>query len=137
MSHPETVRNFLRFQLEELSLIYEISVVANVGTGGLSFLSEAIRCHPIRIERKPSPLRDLAAVWSLYLLFRRERFDAVHSMTPKAGLLADAGGIVCAGPDPLPYFYGRGVATRAGLARLLLKLMDGLTARLSTDVFNR
>ena len=59
VSHPETVRNFLRFQLEELSLIYEISVVANVGTGGLSFLSEAIRCHPIRIERKPSPLRIL------------------------------------------------------------------------------
>ena len=56
-------------------------------------------------------------------------------MTPKAGLLAMLAASCARVPIRFHTFMGEVWATRAGLARLLLKLMDGLTARLSTDVF--
>jgi len=40
---------------------------------------------PLGIERKPSPWRDFLALIRLVKLFRRERFDLVHSIGPRQG----------------------------------------------------
>lgn len=42
----------------------------------------------VLIPRRPSPARDLYALIQLFRLFRKERFDLVHTHGPKAGLLA-------------------------------------------------
>ncbi|MGB5219897.1 MAG: glycosyltransferase [Polyangiales bacterium] len=39
------------------------------------------------MTRRFTPLADLRALWALTRLMRRERFDIVHTHTPKAGLL--------------------------------------------------
>jgi len=44
----------------------------------------------IGIERQISPWRDLLALFALVRMFRGDRFDIVHSLTSKAGLLAMA-----------------------------------------------
>lgn len=41
-----------------------------------------------RLKREINLLMDLSALVSLYLLFRREKFDIVHTHTAKAGVLA-------------------------------------------------
>jgi hypothetical protein len=46
-----------------------------------------IRSHGLDIARRTSPVRDLVALAALTRFFARERFDLVHSSTPKAGLL--------------------------------------------------
>lgn len=47
-----------------------------------------VRCHSIAsLERPIAPLRDLRAMFALERLFRRERFDLVHTHTSKPGIL--------------------------------------------------
>jgi glycosyltransferase involved in cell wall biosynthesis len=43
--------------------------------------------HPVAMQRSIAPVADLISLWRLFRLFRRERFDVVHTHTPKAGLL--------------------------------------------------
>jgi glycosyltransferase involved in cell wall biosynthesis len=52
----------------------------------------ALHCAGIRhiyvpMTRNLNPLADLATLWHLYRVIRRERFALVHTHTPKAGLL--------------------------------------------------
>lgn len=41
----------------------------------------------VPMTRRFTPLEDLRALWALVQIMRRERFDIVHTHTPKAGLL--------------------------------------------------
>ena len=134
VSHPGTARAFLGYQLSVLSKTYRVSVVANARPGELGFLPKTVRPFSIRLERRPAPLHDLLALFALYRLFRRERFDLVHSMTPKAGLLAMVAAFASRVPVRLHTFTGEVWATRQGWSRWLLKKSDRLTAALATDV---
>lgn len=49
---------------------------------------EGCEHHVIPFTRKITPFHDLYCLWLLFLLFRKEKPDIVHSHTPKAGLLA-------------------------------------------------
>ena len=50
---------------------------------------EAAGIHylPVKMTRNFTPLADLAALWQLYRVLKRERFTIVHTHTPKPGLL--------------------------------------------------
>jgi len=55
--------------------------------------------HCVGIQRGISIVKDFKALIALTKYFRKERFDAVHSVTPKAGLLTgplrDRFGVIC------------------------------------------
>ena len=61
----------------------------------------------IDIPRTISPWRDLQALWRLFLLFRKERYDIVHSTTPKAGMLCAIAGIIARVPIRIHTFTGQ------------------------------
>lgn len=46
-----------------------------------------IQFYEVPVTRRFGPLADLRALFALYRLLRRERFDVVHTHTPKGGLL--------------------------------------------------
>lgn len=50
--------------------------------------SASRRVHVPSLVRRVAPLKDLAALWTLYRLMRRERPDVVHAQSSKAGVLA-------------------------------------------------
>lgn len=125
MSTTFTARAFLQDQLRALAERYEVQVVANeTDPGALREMGIGVPVECIAIERKPSPGRDLRAVLALHRFLRRGRFDLVHSFTPKAGLLTAIAGIGTGIPRRLHTFTGQVWATRQGLARFLLKLLD-------------
>ncbi|MBI5074993.1 MAG: glycosyltransferase family 4 protein [Nitrospirae bacterium] len=88
----------------------------------------------IPIERSISPLKDLRALKALYDLFRKERFDIVHSVTPKAGLLAMVSALAAGIPLRFHTFTGQVWATRTGFFRWFLKMFDRIIYYCSTDV---
>lgn len=86
------------------------------------------------IQRRIAPGSDSANLLSLFRLFRRDRFDIVQSVTPKAGLLTMAAAWMAKCPRRIHWFTGQVWLTRAGLMRAALKSADRLIARLATGV---
>lgn len=130
-----TVRSFLLDQLRALAARYQVTVVSNSrDPGWLRARGVDADVAPVRIERKISPLRDLRALAALCRLFRSRRFSAVHSVTPKAGLLTMLAGAATGVPVRIHTFTGQVWATRRGLGRLVLKTADRVIAAAATHV---
>jgi glycosyltransferase involved in cell wall biosynthesis len=125
-----TVNAFLREHIAAAAERFDVTVIANSAQAP----GVPARFVRVAIERRIAPLADLKALLELAVLFRRERFDLVHSVTPKAGLLAALAGSLARIPARLHTFTGQVWATRTGTMRGLLKTFDELTASLATRV---
>ncbi len=93
------------------------------------------RFIPIDIPRGIAPLRDLAALASMYRLFRSFRPDVVHSTTPKAGFLCSVAGFLARVPVRLHTFTGQPWLELAGPIRWFSMASDWLIARLNTHCY--
>jgi glycosyltransferase involved in cell wall biosynthesis len=121
--------------LEAMAGIAEITVAANFAPEDEAFpWPEHMIRVAIPIARPIAPWADLLALLALFRLFRRRRFDLVHSITPKAGLLAMLAGFLAGVPLRLHTFQGEVWVTRRGALRWLLKNLDRLLAWLATDL---
>lgn len=130
-----TLKAFLVDHLRALAGLHDVTVVADTKDPGvLRRLGLALDVTPVAIPRAISPLRDLGALVRLWRLFRAGRFEAVHSVTPKAGLLTMLAGAAARVPVRLHVFTGQVWATRTGLARWVLKQADRLMARAATHL---
>ena len=96
--------------------------------------AEGVRTVGVAMERHISPLRDLRSLWSMIRVFRKERPDMVHSMTPKAGLISMMAAWVCRVPVRIHTFTGLVFPTSTGLKRKILMFTDGLTCACATHV---
>jgi glycosyltransferase involved in cell wall biosynthesis len=135
VSSPWTVKWFLLDQIEALSRSYEVCVILNRGKGdALPEMNAKVEVIAAPIVRNISVLRDLHAVLVLVTLFFHKRFDAVHSITPKAGLLAAISGAIARVPVRVHTFTGQVWVTRTGIARRVLKAVDRALARMTTHV---
>jgi glycosyltransferase involved in cell wall biosynthesis len=133
VSSPMTVSAFLQQPIRRLCTTYDVYVALNINPGeSLGGLEDMVTILPVVIERKIAPWRDLMALWKIVMLFRRHRFKLVHSVTPKAGLLAMLAAFLAGVDIRIHTFTGQVWVTRHGAARLLLKNMDKLIALLAT-----
>lgn len=87
------------------------------------------------IKRPISIWNDLKALWALTRYFRKMKFDAVHSITPKAGLICAIASFLARVEHRSHTFTGQVWATRKGLMRKMLKSMDWITAHLDNHIF--
>jgi glycosyltransferase involved in cell wall biosynthesis len=95
----------------------------------------AVRWHEIPMTRQVSPTRDLAALAALTRFLRRERFDLVHSSTPKAGLLTALAGTLARIPLRLHTYTGQPWVELHGPMRWLSREADRLIGRLDTHLY--
>lgn len=130
---PAVVHAFLREQIQAGSASYDVTVVCNASNQHfLDGLNAKLVLLPI--ERKPSVGKDVAALLSLWRLFRRERFDIVHTHMPKTGLLGMLAAKLARVPLRIHTFHGEVWATRTGFRRLALKRLDQLVSSLATHI---
>lgn len=133
VSSAMTVKAFLQEPIRRLCEHYDVHVAVNLARGEtLGGIESLVKVMPVGIERKISPWRDLQALWQLIRLFRCHKFKLVHSVTPKAGLLAMMAAFIAGVDVRIHTFTGQVWVTRSGLARRLLKSLDGLIAALTT-----
>ena len=120
-----TVRAFLGPQLRAMQDRYDVTVVVNSRASGLlREMGVTGTVTQMPIGRAISVVADVRALFALVRLMRRQRFDLVHSMTPKAGLLAMVAARLSKIPVRLHTFTGQVWATRTGFSRAILKLAD-------------
>jgi Glycosyltransferase len=133
---PLTAKAFLMDHIEALKQIYEVHLVANFPDeeSKREFEDVGLVCHSAPILRAISLGGDLKGVFALRKLFKKEKFECVHSVTPKAGLLTALAGWMARVPHRVHIFTGQVWATRKGVMRSLLKGMDQLIAKLNTNI---
>lgn len=131
---PFFLYNHLRGQIQAtVDAGHEVTLVSGSGPE-VEWLKAipGVKFREIDIPRKISPLRDLRALWQLYLFFRRERFDIVHSTTPKAGMLCALAAFFARIPIRLHTFTGQAWMELHGIMRMIAKAGDRVTASLNT-----
>jgi hypothetical protein len=86
---PLSLHLLLQGQLKMLAETYEVLAVSSSGEELHKVAErEGVRTCAIPMERHIAPLKDLIALIRLIILFHKEKPQIVHSLTPKAGLLA-------------------------------------------------
>jgi glycosyltransferase involved in cell wall biosynthesis len=135
IASPLTINFFLLGHIAVLAKEYDLTVITN--TDDLNFLAHLgvpIKVSPVVIERNVSLWSDLKALMQLVFIFFRERFDSVHSLSPKSGLLAMIAAWIVNVPIRIHTFQGEVWITRKGLWRSFLKFLDKLVARCATHL---
>lgn len=130
---PMSLQVFMRHHLQVAAQHFETTAICS-DTTALKTLLPTVTCLDVSIRRDIAPLADLLAVWRLYRLFRSRNYDLVHSLTPKAGLLAMLSAWIAGVPIRIHVFTGQVWVTRSGFSRWLLKSIDRMIAALSTDI---
>ena len=127
--------SFLFPHLSALSKFFSLRVLVN--SEELNFLYSRglfVDVKYARIERAISPMSDFIGLICLFVEFVKFRPCAVHSITPKAGLLGMTAAYVARVPVRVHCFTGQVWVTRRGPMRWLLKAADKFIVALATDV---
>ena len=132
---PGSASSFLHDHFVELVKEYDVHLLANFGNYDINeFKALNITCHNIPIIRNISIWNDFKALSAIYNIYKKEKFDSVHSVTPKAGLLNALAGKLARIPHRIHIYTGQVWATRKGFMRSLLKFMDKIPALLNTEL---
>lgn len=127
----------LKYQLEYLSSL-GMHVVAVSGDGPeLKKLAVGpnLRHRVVEFGRMLDPLKDIAAVTKLWMFFRKEGFDIIHSTTPKAGLITAVAAFLAGVPVRLHTFTGQPWVNLRGPIRWFVRLSDRIIGLLSTRCY--
>lgn len=132
---PQSI-GFVVGMIPDLTKEYEVGVLSSPGVewAMLDKYGDAVKRLEVTMERHISPLRDLRSLWRLVRVFRRERPDMVHSMTPKAGMLCMLAAWITRVPVRVHMFTGLVFPTATGLKRRILMATDRLTCACATHV---
>ena len=115
---------------------FEVTAIASPGSGWERMEStDKLDCIPLAIARNPSPFKDLVSLFKLYRLFKSQKFDIVHSTTPKAGLLCALAARLAKVPVRLHTFTGQTWVTKKGIARFVLRFFDKFIVWLNTQCY--
>ena len=135
VSSPATAMAFLKGPMQTLSKHYTLHLIVNTkNTAPLLKELPLKEVHVQSIERGINPIKDLNCLISMVRFLRKQKFDALHSVSPKAGLMAMLGGLIANVPLRTHSFTGQVWANKKGIFRLLLKSIDRLIARCASQV---
>lgn len=132
---PTSLNVFLKGFLKVLSEYYEVVAVSSPGQE-LEHIREreGVRTIAVPMERHISIGKDVVSLFRLIVLFARERPYMVHSITPKAGLLAMLAAWFTRVPVRIHTFTGLVFPTSTGVKRQILILMDRVICGCATYI---
>ncbi|HVN96704.1 MAG TPA: glycosyltransferase family 4 protein [Syntrophorhabdaceae bacterium] len=130
-----SVKVFLTDHMRLLQEFFDLSVAVNTENPAF-LLTYGVRANviPVGLRRRISLVRDFQTFLIFYRLFKRERFDIIHSIMPKSGLLAMAAGFFARVPVRVHTFTGQVWKNSRGLKRFVLKTMDRIVVRCATHI---
>lgn len=130
-----SLNTFLKGQLRVMAEKYDVVAVSSPGAE-LEEMGkrEGVRTVAVPMERHISLIKDFTALCRLIVLFAKEQPYIVHSMTPKAGLLAMVAAWITRVPVRIHTFTGLVFPTSTGFMQKLLMAMDGITCACATFI---
>jgi len=133
---PISLDILLKGQLQFLSETYEVIAVSGENEHLKNVeVREGVRTKAIEMQRNISPLKDLMSLYKLFVFFRKEKPQIVHSITPKAGLLSMIAAYFAGVPVRIHTFTGLLFPTRTGIMQKILILMDKIVCKFATTIY--
>lgn len=129
---PISLRILLKGQLEYMSE-HGFEVLA-VSASGPDVAALHVPHRVVPFTRAITPFRDLMALFALIRIIRQFRPEVVHTHTPKAGLLGMLAAWFCGIRVRIHTIGGVPWLEYHGFRRKLLRKMEELTIRCSTDI---
>ena len=131
-----TARVFLKNHIEELSVYFDIYLVTNVLEEEMIYLSNVPiqEIKHVKITRRISLINDLRTLLHLCSYFKAMRFDAVHTLTPKVGLLGILASRLVNVSNRIHIFTGQVWHTKKGVYKYFLMFLDRFTVWNSTHI---
>jgi len=116
--------------------MYSITLITNLKEQGdlLDWVPDNVEIIDVPICREINLTSDLKVLFLLMRFFYKSNFSLVHSVSPKAGLLAMLASFMTKVPVRLHTFTGQVWATKHGIGRKLLRWLDRLINALATIV---
>ncbi len=138
VSSPMMVNFFLIDQLNYLTNFFSVTLITRASDRYVSLnkvkLLKCIKIITIDMQRKVSVFSDVIAFFGLVKVFYKYQFDIVHSISPKSGLLAQLASFFTGVDNRVHTFTGQVWSNKSGLWRYLLKFIDLLIVRVSTNI---
>jgi glycosyltransferase involved in cell wall biosynthesis len=126
----------LKGQLAFLNKHYEVIGVSGQDSDlDIVAKRENIRVVSIVMSRSINLLKDFIALVQLYLLFKKEKPQIVHSITPKAGLLSMIAAKFAGVPIRMHTFTGLIFPSKKGFFQKLLIFMDKVLCKCATHIY--
>lgn len=125
--------NQLRFLKREG---YNVYVACALGKWKDEIEKEDVMAKDIKFKRKISPISDLFALIKLFFYFKKEKFDVVHTHTPKAGLIGQLAAKMAGVPvivNTVHGFYFQKNDSR--IKRIFFILTEKIAAKCSDLIF--
>lgn len=112
---------------------HDVSLVTSP-TKGKEKIANIPNAHyfPLNIPRNISVFLDVKALISLFILFRKNNFDLVHSITPKAGILTAIAAKLAGVPIRVHTFTGQRWVELSGPLKWIARYCDWLIVKLNT-----
>lgn len=134
VSSPMTANAFLLKHFEVLSSDFDIYLVANFSGNNNFHSPHLVAKKNINIIRKINLINDFKSLIFLSKYLFLMKFDAVHTVSPKAGLIGMMAARIVSVPNRIHIFTGQIWATKKGPLRFLLKLLDFFISSLATNI---
>ena len=133
---PMTASAFLLNHFEVLSQTFDIYLVANFegNNSNLKDNPNLKAIYSIGIQRDINFLKDIKGLLDLMKYFRKMKFDAVLTVTPKAGLLGITASALVGIKNRIHIFTGQVWHTKTGFFKLILMNIDRLIFSLASMV---
>ena len=113
---------------------YEVTLVCSNTEKVRKMKGDAFRYIDMPMKRGVSISDMLVMPWRFRKFFKQDKFDLIQYATPNASLYASLGGWMAGVPVRLYCQWGIRYVGSAGLMRKLLKSLEHLTCKLSTDI---
>ncbi|WP_242927533.1 glycosyltransferase family 4 protein [Pontibacter vulgaris] len=134
---PLSLHKLLGKQLKFMNSHYEVIGVASQGELLRRVSDEqSIRVVGINMTRIVSPISDLVSLAKLYLLFKKEKPQIVHTHTPKAGLIGMLAAWLARVPVRMHTVAGLPLLEADGIKRKILVLTERLTSACACNVYS-
>ena len=133
---PISLEKLLSGQLRFMNSYYDVIAVSS-DKEKLEKLgvSQKVAVFPLEMTRQITPLKDILAVFKLYLFLKKNKPLVVHTHTPKAGIVGMLAAKLARVPVRLHTVAGLPLLETIGFKRKILNYIEKLTYSCATKVY--
>lgn len=126
------------FFLEQIAYLskngYEVTIICDTDEELINVLHPDVRYIPVPMKRGLDPLGAIKAIKRMYQIFKENKFDIVQYSTPNAALYASIASRLAGVRIRLYHNMGYRYAASKGIKRVIFKILEKITCRLSSDI---